>query len=603
MGLIYEIFVLQKEASFYILPLDQEINNKESIQFCAARNMTTPYLTSLNSDSDPLSEYKPSSFYKLQLTALSIVGSSTFSREEAKSTNSTTSSINIESSDYKIRPCLVCGVTVTVNNPSQLRTLENVWAASSDLASSSSLVRAMNSVNSAASDTLDIMKVAGDRYIPSKLHYLVLYDFHHKSAMKQPIKEDNSKDTKTKKTLSGTGTSASSNGGRQESLYQELFLGKFLYEVPVIEDVDPDMVSHYDGIFPTTALTASSSNGIYSTPIGITAPTTSTPYDANFNPISGSVHFASTSDLTTVDKKNLDFMQITTAEPIVIKTLNINAPDSLRITYIATSKNGKHLYVAMCPPVDNASSESVSLNTNQMDIDDESDFFPQKSYMYWDHNDTSSGKLINGEIQSNENNAKEYVMLLVYALDFSGPVINVMSEPLVKRELPLEQAPLEHILLPFQEKEKCTSSVNPSTDPTNNLATQEPVGQIALVCKDGVVRLLNLNTLKTVTEARLEGKKFISATYCNSKFPWAKNRNEDKIMKDMLSIVRKILPFSGLERLCVCTNDGTLHFFITAEEEESTEEKEDTDDVNMGSEESCVNENIAPSTSTSSMYQ
>ncbi|EFN66625.1 Baculoviral IAP repeat-containing protein 6 [Camponotus floridanus] len=573
---------LKREVSFYISTLDQEINNKESIQFCATRNLTTTYLTNLGSDSDPLSEYKSSSFYKIQVTALSVVGSPATLKEEAKSTNSTTSSsINTEMSELKIRPCLVCGVTVTVNNnPSQLRTLENVWAASSDLASSSSLVRAMNSVNSAASDTLDIMKVAGDsRYISSRLHYLVLYDFHHKVATTQSIKEDNSKDSKTKKTLSGTGTSASSNGGRQESLYQELFLGKFLYEVPVIEDVDSDMVvgPHYDGIFPTTTLTASSSNGIYSSPIGIpigSAPTTSTPYDPNFAPINGSAHFASTSDLTTMNKKSLDLMKITKTEPVVVKTLIINVPESLRITCIIPSKDGRYLYVAMCPATDNATSaESFSLNTtNQMDVDDESDFFSQKSYMYWDHNDSQSSKLINGEIRSNESNTN--AVLLVYALDFSGPVVKVASEPLVKRELPSEQAPIEHVLLPLQEKQtKCTTSfTTSSTNSTSNSTAQEPAGQIALVCKDGVVRLLNLNTLKTVTETRLDGKKFISATYCNS-----------------------------LERLCVCTSDGTLHFFITAEEEDSTEEKEDVDDVNMGSEGNCSNENVAPSTSTSSV--
>lgn len=501
--------------SFYISLSDQEVNNKESIQFCAARNMTTPYL--MSSDTDSLSEYKSSSFYKVQVTALSVVGSPTSSKEEAKSTNSTTST-NSEASDYKIRPCLVCGVTVTINNPSQLRTLENVWAASSDLASSSSLVRAMNSVNSAASDTLDIMKVAGDTCVPSRLHYLVLYDFHHKAATTQPIKEDNSKESKTKKTLSGTGTSASSNGGRQESLYQELFLGKFLYEVPVIEDVDSDMVvgPHYDGIFPTIDLTASSSNGIYSTPIGITAPTTSTPYDSNFNPINSSAHFASTSSLTTMNKKSLDLMKISKTEPVVVKTLAINAPDSLRITYVTPSKDGRHLYVAMCPPMDNGSTEPSSLNTNQMDVDDESDFFSQKGYMYWDHNDTQSGKLINDEVRTNDSNTN--AVLFVYALDFSGPIVKVSSEPLTKRELPLEQAPVEHVLLPLQEKQKCTTSANLSTNSTSNSAVQEPVGQVALVCKDGVVRLLNLSTLKTVTEARLEGKKFISATYCNSKF-------------------------------------------------------------------------------------
>lgn len=526
---------MQREVSFYISTLDQEINNKESIQFCAARNLTTTYLTNLGSDSDPLSEYKSSLSYKVQVTALSVVGSLLTLKEEAKSTNSTTSSsMNTETAEHKIRPCLVCGVTVTVNNnPSQLRTLENVWAASSDLASSSSLVRAMNSVNSAASDTLDIMKVAGDsRYISSRLHYLVLYDFHHKAATTQSIKEDNSKDSKTKKTLSGTGTSASSNGGRQESLYQELFLGKFLYEVPVIEDVDSDMVvgPHYDGIFPT--LTASSSNGIYSSPIGIPigpAPTTSTPYDPNFAPINGSAHFASTSDLTTMNKKSLDLMKITKTEPVVVKTLAINVPESLRITYIIPSKDGRYLYVAMCPAADNATSaESSSLNINQMDVDDESDFFPQKSYMYWDHNDSQSSKLINGEIRSNESNTN--AVLLVYALDFSGPVVKVASEPLVKRELASEQTPIEHVLLPLQEKQtKCTTSfTNSSTNSTSNSVAQEPAGQIALVCKDGVVRLLNLSTLKTVTEARLDGKKFISATYCNSKCIFTRKKNEKR---------------------------------------------------------------------------
>lgn len=64
--------------------------------------------------------------------------------------------------------------------------------------------------------------------------------------------------------------------------------------------------------------------------------------------------------------------------------------------------------------------------------------------------------------------------------------------------------------------------------------------------------------------------------------------------------VKNLLIVLGLERLCACTSDGTLHFFITAEEEDSAEEKEDVDDVTMGSEDSCISENAAPSTSTSS---
>lgn len=57
--------------------------------------------------------------------------------------------------------------------------------------------------------------------------------------------------------------------------------------------------------------------------------------------------------------------------------------------------------------------------------------------------------------------------------------------------------------------------------------------------------------------------------------------------------------FLGLERLCVCTSDGTLHFFVTAEEEDSAEEKEDVEDVIMADKDSCANENSAPNTSTS----
>ncbi|XP_035734374.1 baculoviral IAP repeat-containing protein 6-like isoform X2 [Vespa mandarinia] len=551
---------LKGEVAFYIAPSDQEINNKETIQFSAARNLTSSYLANLSSDSDLLSDYKSLMSHKLQLTALSIVGASKSCKKDSKSACSTTSSIQMDSSGSKIRPCLVCGVTVTVTNPSQLRTLENVWSSSTDLASSSSLVRAMNSVNSAASDTLDIMKVAGDRYAPSKSHYLVLYDFHHKAVSTQSTKEENSKDSKTKKTLSGTGTSASSNGERQESLYPELFLGKFLYEVPVIEDVDSDTVvgSHFDGTVPTTVLTASSSNGIYPTPIGMTVSSTLSPFHAvNLNNSNGVEQFASTSDLTA-NKKPIDMVKMSKSEPVVIKTVSIDAPDNLRITSIIPSKDGRYLYVAMCPILEDTSSESslTSIST-KMEIDEERTFFPQKSYMYWDHHET--GRLMNGEIRNNIENTN--VVILVYALDFSGQVVRVASEPIVKRELPSEQAPIDHVLLPFQEKSKnILHGINAITNSSTNSSVQEPSGQIALVCKDGVIRLLNLNTLKTVNEAKLDGRKFISVAYCNS-----------------------------LERLCACTDDGALYFFVTSEEESYTEEKEDIEDVNMVIEEGCTN--------------
>ncbi|XP_050487172.1 baculoviral IAP repeat-containing protein 6 isoform X2 [Bombus huntii] len=538
---------LKREVSFYVAPIDQEINNKDSIQFGSTRNLTS-YLRTLNSEADSLSDFKHPGSHKVQVTALSVVGSPVSQNSEAKISGSTL--LPVETSDSKIRPCVVCAVTVTVSNPSQLRTLENVWATSADLASSS-LVRAMNSVNSATSDTLDIMKVAGDKYTPSRLHYLVFYDFHHKIAT-QSIKEDNTKDSKAKKTLSGTGTSASSNGERQENLYQEFLVGKFFYEVPVIEDVDSEVVGpHFDGIFPTSALTASSSNGIYSNPIGITVPPTSSSFDANFNPINGPEHFASTSDLTTANKKSLDIMKITKTEPVVIKTLRIEAPDFVKITHIEPSKDGRHLYVAMCPTTDNT--DSLISNNNQMDIDEDSEFFAQKGYVYWDHNDTQSDRLINGKIPDDINNIN--TVLLVYALDFSGQVVKVFSEPVAKRELSADEAPVEHVFLPLQEKNKYTpSDENFSRNSASNSSASAPIGQVALVCRDGVIRVLNLDSLKTITEARVEGKKFVSATYCTN-------------------------------------------------EEDSMEDKEDIEDINMMTTEESSNKSTIPSTSTSSSFQ
>ena len=60
---------------------------------------------------------------------------------------------------------------------------------------------------------------------------------------------------------------------------------------------------------------------------------------------------------------------------------------------------------------------------------------------------------------------------------------------------------------------------------------------------------------------------------------------------------------SGLERLCACTSDGALHFFITTDEEDSMEDKEDIEDINMMTAEESSNKSTIPSTSTSSAFQ
>lgn len=569
--------MFQGEVSFYVASCDQEANNKDTIQFYAARNLSTPYLSSLSSESDVLTDFKGVSIHKIHLTAMSIIGGPKSSIDELSTSVSSSSTIAASdvSTDSSIRPCLVCGVSVlsSVSSAPQMRTLENVWAATTDLAPSSSLVRAMNSVNSAASDSLDIMKVAGDKYSPAKSHYLVVYDFHHKAATPQPSKDDMMKNSKTKKTLSGTGTSASSTSGRQESLYQELYMSKLLYEVPVIEEVDSEMVvgAHFDGMFPSKegGLTASSSNALYSASLGfcVQPPTSSpSPYDANFNPINGSDQFASTSDIAGMNKKATEIVKSVKADPVVQQTVCIDAHPSLRITHVTPTKDGRHLYVSLCSSaIEISTTETPQSNTNQMDIDEESEFFSSKSYMYWDQNDDPTGnKFINGDNHNDTGPTK--ALLLVYALDFTGKVPKIVTEPVVKRELPADAAPIETVLLPLQKKHRSLES---------NASPSEPRGQIALVCKDGVVRLLELSTLKIVTEARTEGEKFISAAYC-----------------------------SRLNRLCACTSSGGLRFFTTTEEDDSAEEKEDVEDVNMAEPGTLLKEQTAPSTSTSTVeYQ
>lgn len=121
----------------------------------------TTFLPNYDSDTDSLSDYKMLTSHKVELTALSIVGG----LEDEEESDSSSS---VETSQTGIRPCLVCGVSVSLSGSSQLRTLENVWAASTDLAPSSSLIRAMNSVNSATSNSLDIMKV---HILPSQSQY------------------------------------------------------------------------------------------------------------------------------------------------------------------------------------------------------------------------------------------------------------------------------------------------------------------------------------------------------------------------------------------------------------------------------------------------
>lgn len=632
--------------------------NNKKIQFYASKNLSTSYLSRISPNKTTLTtnDYK-NNHNNINLTTLSIVGGPKIKIDDIKNNinncGSTTSLVTqIESTDTSVRPCLICGLTINYNNSTtsstssltssisttattssttttttatnnNIRKLDNVWSSTTDLAqsssssSSSSLVHAMNNVNNATSDSLDIMKVADDNKNNNNniiSHYLIIYDIHHDKTIKKTNKDDKLKNIKSKKTLSGTGTSASSTGGRQESLYQELYMNKLLYEAPVIEDVDAEMVvgTHFDNMLTGTGLTASSSNSLYSTSfvsMNVVPPSSANPYDTLFNPINYE-QYPSTSELTSTtinnnhnhninnnninnDKKIIDIKD----DPIVLQTICIEGHSSLKITHTETTKDGKYFYVVLSSPIDTAtittttatvateeiaastvivendapSLSSSIINTNKMDIDDEnSESYLQKSYMYWDQDDGSSvdNKIINNEDDDDNNNNNKNSLLLVYKFDFTDKVPKLISDPIVKRELTYNQTPVQSILLPLQDKNNITDCIS----------NDEPKGQVAIVCRDGIVRIIELKTLKIINEAHgsTDDEKFISAAYCNR-----------------------------LERLCACTINGGLRFFATNEEDDSTEENDDNEDINMMITDSVLSsENIAPSTSTSSVsYQ
>ena len=208
MNIIHNSF--QSETSFTVASRNLQANNNDSVQFYVAKSATSGLLGHLKVESDQMSDYDSPTSHSHDLTAMSIVRGPRSQRDYGKTKASSTSqqaqsSVASEYTDPVAQACLVCGVSVTItNNTSHVRTLDNVWAASTDLAQSSSLVRVMNSVNSAASDRLDIMKVAGDRTTPVILHYLVLYDFHHKVPRTSRTMDDKTKSGKTKKSSSGT---------------------------------------------------------------------------------------------------------------------------------------------------------------------------------------------------------------------------------------------------------------------------------------------------------------------------------------------------------------------------------------------------------------
>lgn len=129
------------------------------------------------------------------------------------------------------------------------------------------------------------------------------------------------------------------------------------------------------------------------------------------------------------------------------------------------------------------------------------------------------------------------VQLILYAIGESG-FIN--ESPVNVRILEEKDTPIELCMLP-------------KLDTSGRLFTGTPAetenGLFVITCADGSLKILSLTTLKTLSEARVEGQKFVSSVYCKN-----------------------------LERLCGITENGTLHFysFYDLDVDSSDEYEEET---------------------------
>lgn len=109
------------------------------------------------------------------------------------------------------------------------------------------------------------------------------------------------------------------------------------------------------------------------------------------------------------------------------------------------------------------------------------------------------------------------VKLILYAIKDDGFINEI---PVCSRLLDESDTPLEFCMLPTYDNNG------------RNVGEQTHSGVFVMVCADGSLKMITVTTLKTVSEAKIDNEKFVSAIYCKS-----------------------------LERLCGCTETGSLHFY------------------------------------------
>lgn len=149
------------------------------------------------------------------------------------------------------------------------------------------------------------------------------------------------------------------------------------------------------------------------------------------------------------------------------------------------------------------------------------------------------------------------VQLFVYEIDDKGIV---KEFKLCEKKFSGGNVPIEFCILPKLDNNNNNQSL---------MGTES--NAFVVTCFDGSIKVLSITSLNIMFEASIKGEKFISTVYCKN-----------------------------LERLCACTENGTLHFYSFYDlDSDSSDEIEDeasyTTDINDGKQ---VNyDHVMPSTS------
>lgn len=133
--------------------------------------------------------------------------------------------------------------------------------------------------------------------------------------------------------------------------------------------------------------------------------------------------------------------------------------------------------------------------------------------------------------------------LVLFRVDESGLL---EKQPHCVQLLFEDWAPLSICMLPGYENDRKTADGFETKD-----------GVFAMTCMDGSLKLVSLTTLRKISEASIEGEKFIAATYCKS-----------------------------LDRICGCTENGSLHFYSFYESDMESGDEHEDHNIPMGSDES-----------------